>query len=79
MTIDGGELARVGTTTSGGTNWYNDGFGWSGSSGAGVWRLAQHPLAGAAGHRYVRFVFAFRSDGSGDGEGFGVDDVQVTP
>ncbi|MCB9631374.1 MAG: immune inhibitor A [Sandaracinus sp.] len=87
MSVDGGAFERLGSRTSGGTNWYNstcinamycgsylNAQGWSGTRG--TWFVAQHPLAGAAGHS-VRLRMVFRSDGSVVYEGFAFDDVEV--
>jgi len=76
-----GGWVKLGSAGSG-TNWYNDTYDdvWNGSSGtAGAWRTASHPLADTAGQRLVRIRFAFSSDGSITNEGFGVDDVRITP
>ncbi|MBX3268694.1 MAG: hypothetical protein KF729_00445 [Sandaracinaceae bacterium] len=79
VSIDGADFVTVGTPTSGGTNWYAMARGWSGSSGAGQWMAAQHPLMGAAGHGAVRVRVLFHSDGSAGGEGFGIDDLALVP
>jgi hypothetical protein len=76
-----GGWVRLGSASSG-TNWYNDTFDdwWNGTSGsAGAWRTASHPLVGAAGQRLVRIRFVFSSDVSDQREGFGVDDLAITP
>ncbi len=65
-----------------GTNWYNDGSNnwWDGTSGAAnAWRTASHPMTGVAGRRSVRIRFVFSTDGSGVRDGFGVDDIAITP
>ncbi len=78
---DGGATwTKLGTSTSGLINWYNDAGNdwWDGNSGAaGVWRLAAHELTGLAGESSVRIRFAFDSDGSAVREGFGVDNVAI--
>lgn len=79
VSIDGGDFVRIGGTMSGGTNWYASSNGWSGSSGAGLWQVAQHPLTDTHGHGAVRVRILFHSDGSAFGEGFGVDDLALTP
>jgi hypothetical protein len=79
VSIDGEPFQRLGSSTSGGTNWYGSSSGWAGSSGGGAWALAQHPLTGTRGHAAVRIQFHFHSDGSGEGEGFGLDDLGVLP
>lgn len=63
-----------------GTNWYNDTTNewWDGVSGA-AWRMASHPLTGTAGEAAVRIRHRFDSDGSLTEEGFGIDDVSITP
>jgi cysteine-rich repeat protein len=76
-----GQWVRLGEAGTG-TNWYNDAFDdfWNGTSGAaGAWRTASHPLSGVAGASYVRVRHVFSSDGSVQREGFGVDDVAITP
>ncbi|MAC25064.1 MAG: hypothetical protein CMN29_28555 [Sandaracinus sp.] len=82
ISVDGGatweKLGAFGT----GTNWYNDVLGdfWDGVSGAsGEWRRASHPLVGAAGAGLARIRFVMESNGSTNEEGFGLDDVIITP
>lgn len=80
VSVDGGAFRAVGSTSSGGSNWYNNAsYGWTGSSGAGAWRDAQHVLTGTMGGRAVRVRVVFRSDGSQTYEGFGIDDLQIIP
>ncbi|MCB9598091.1 MAG: hypothetical protein H6719_35585 [Sandaracinaceae bacterium] len=79
VSIDGGDFVTVGGTMSGGTGWYGMASGWSGSSGAGLWQVAQHPLTNAHGHAAVRARIAFHSDTSAQGEGFGIDDLALIP
>ncbi|MFK7986661.1 MAG: hypothetical protein AB8I08_11605 [Sandaracinaceae bacterium] len=77
MSIDGGDFRVLGSVATG-ENWHG-GSGWSGSSGAGVWQQSSHVMTGVAGHRYVRYRFFLRSDGSVTREGFGLDDFRVSP
>ncbi len=79
-TDGGGSWTKLGTSTSGISNWYNDGGNdwWDGTSGnAGEWRTAAHVLTGLAGEDSVRIRFAFSSDGSATEDGFGVDNLFV--
>ncbi|MCS7037384.1 MAG: fibronectin type III domain-containing protein [Saprospiraceae bacterium] len=48
---------------------------WSGDSEG--WRLARHPLTGAAGHSQVRLRFVFQSDLVLAREGVGIDAVRI--
>ena len=77
-----GEWRRLGGAGTG-VNWYNDaGFGWGGTSGsAGTWRTASHTLDGTAGAGLVRVRHVMEAGGffSPLVEGFGVDDVTITP
>lgn len=81
MSIDGGPFERVGSRMSGGTNWYNStrsspsAEGWAGSA-VPVWRVAQHPLVGAAGHT-IQLRIRFSSDDSFVYEGFAFDNIFV--
>ncbi len=70
---------KLGSTTTGGINWYNDATDqrWEGSVSS--WALAVHPLLGSAGRSWVRFRFVMKSDGSRQEEGIGIDQVQVVP
>lgn len=80
MSIDGGSFSRVGSSSSAdGVNWYTSYDGWDGSSGAGAWQTASHPLRNAAGHQAVRIRIRFHSDGSREFDGFGIDDLAITP
>ncbi len=79
VSIDGADFVRLGSSSSGGTNWYASSNGWAGSSGAGLWQVAQHPLTDTRGHGAVRVRILFHSDGSAFGEGFGVDDLALIP
>jgi hypothetical protein len=67
-----------GATTA--SSWYNDSANgwWDGSSG-GAWQTARHPVTGGAGQARVRIRFVMRSDGSVTREGFGIDDLTLTP
>lgn len=77
-TNDGATWTRLGTSTSGYSNWYNDaGNNWWEASSNG-WVIASHPLAAYAGMANVRFRIAFSSDGSVNGyDGIGVDDFMI--
>ncbi|MBW8048910.1 MAG: PKD domain-containing protein [Cytophagales bacterium] len=78
-TDDGSTWTKLGTTTSGGTNWYNA-FGdvWDGNSGApDTWRTAQHELTGLAGQDSIRIRFIMSSGAFFQDEGFGVDSVEI--
>lgn len=79
MSIDGDRFRQVGSTRSGGTNWYDAFDGWTGSSGMGAWRTAEHPLEGAAGHQAVRIRIRFVSDADASFDGFAVDDLGILP
>ena len=80
VSVDGGSYRTIGSTSSGGTNWYNSSrWGWTGASGGGTWGLAQHALDRTMGHAAVRVRFRFVSDGNTHFEGFGIDDVQIIP
>jgi hypothetical protein len=66
--------------TGGGTNWYSTPSYWSGTSGtAGVWRTATHPLTGAGGRSGVRIRHVLMTGASSTADGFGVDDIAITP
>lgn len=80
VSVDGAPFRTVGNTSSGGTNWYDDTrYGWTGTSGMGEWRNAQHALTDTWGRGAVRVRVFFRSDGSAAFEGFGIDDLQIIP
>jgi hypothetical protein len=77
--IDGGQTwAKVGTSGTG-QNWYNDGGNqwWDGTGGFTGWVTAYNTLTGVAGQSNVRIRFVFSSDGSIQGEGIGVDDINI--
>ncbi|NNM16604.1 MAG: hypothetical protein HKO56_08100, partial [Bacteroidia bacterium] len=85
--INGGtSWQTVGSTASGGTNWYNDNTitglgafgsnGWSGNFPTYV--TASHDVSSLVGNSDVRFRVFFGSDGSVNGfTGFAFDDFQV--
>ncbi|MFH1320321.1 MAG: GEVED domain-containing protein [Bacteroidota bacterium] len=79
---DGGTTwTKLGTASSGGTNWYNDVANnwWTGNSGtSGVWRTAGHKLSGLAGEPEVIIRFVFSADYTVTDEGFGVDDIYIS-
>jgi len=65
-----------------GQNWYDDAFNneWDGTgstSGGTEWRTAEHLLDGASGESSVKLRIFFSSDGSGQNEGFGFDDISI--
>ncbi|HRF38965.1 MAG TPA: T9SS type A sorting domain-containing protein, partial [Saprospiraceae bacterium] len=77
--IDGGQTwAKVGTSGTG-QNWYNDDGNqwWDGTGGFTGWVTAYNTLTGVAGQSNVRIRFVFSSDGSIQGEGIGVDDINI--
>lgn len=81
MSLDGGEeWTKVGATGTG-VNWYNDGFGdyWNGDGGFAGWVTAVNLLEGSAGESDVKVRFVFQSDFSVVDEGFGIDDVFISP
>lgn len=82
VSTDGGATWNKLGTASSGTNWYDDGLldWWNGTSGPpGIWRMAMHPMTGTAGASSVRFRFVMFSDGGVEADGFGVDDVTLSP
>ena len=81
LSTTSGTWTRLGAAGEG-TNWYSDSFNdsWNGSSGAtGAWETAIHVLDGAAGSPIVRIRHVMTSDFLFGDEGFGVDDVRITP
>ncbi len=80
VSVDGGSFRTIGGTSSGGTGWYNSSrYGWSGSSGAGAWGTARHPLTNTAGRAAVRVRIHFSADATTQFEGFGIDDLEINP
>ncbi|MEM9071541.1 MAG: fibrinogen-like YCDxxxxGGGW domain-containing protein [Myxococcota bacterium] len=82
ITTDGGITWEKLGTFGEGTNWYNDILGdfWDGVSGAsGEWRRASITMSGTAGVELVRLRFVLNSNATTNEEGFGVDDVIITP
>ena len=80
MSRDGGTTWNKVGASGQGINWYSNATSqwWAGTSGApGVWRPAAIRLTGAAGNASVRLRFVLSSDGSGNREGFGVDDIRL--
>ncbi|MBL4706933.1 MAG: immune inhibitor A, partial [Flavobacteriales bacterium] len=78
VSTDGGaSWNKLGTSTSGISNWYNDGGNnwWDGSSSG--WRVAAHTLTGLAGQANVKIRFNISTDGSVSREGFAVDNIIV--
>jgi len=71
-----------------GTNWYNnenehganfDLDWWDGNTQDSTeWVMSEHLLDSTAGFSDVIIRFVFNSDGSGLGEGFGIDDISLT-
>ena len=81
VSIHGGETwTKVGTSGTG-VNWYNDEFNewWDGTGGFDGWVAALNTLEGTAGEEDVRIRFVFSTDFSVVREGFGVDDVFISP
>lgn len=77
-TDGGGSWIKVGSSTTGGTNWYNDSSNdcWNGSSGSpGQWQTASHPLDEVAGRSNVLIRFVMHSNSDTTEEGFGVDNI----
>lgn len=58
--------------TNGNLDWWDASFG-----GADQWTIATHLLDGAAGESSVKVRVFFHSDGSGTGEGFAFDDIEI--
>lgn len=80
VSVDGSSFRTVGSTSSGGTGWYNSSrYGWTGSSGAGTWGEARHVMSNVAGHRAVRVRVHLTADGSSQFEGFGIDNFAILP
>lgn len=91
--IDGGATWQKVGAFGDPNNWYTDntinglsaalepsGEGWTGTgtnNGSKEWVTAKHDLTGLGGLPSVKLRFAFGSDGSVTGEGFGFDDVTV--
>ncbi len=82
LSTDGGATWTKLGASGQGTSWYNDATeqAWSGASGAaGAWETASHVLTGAAGNAQVRIRYVLSTNASMVAEGFGVDDVSITP
>lgn len=81
VSIDGGDnytkLGEAGT----GLNWYNDEENqwWDGTGGFDGWVSAVNTLTGTAGISNVRVRFVMSSDFSNQQDGFGIDDVFISP
>ncbi len=87
-TTDGTTWNTIGSMSSGGTNWYNDGTigglnwadseqdGWTGT-GSTAWATATHDVFALAGESSVIFRIAFGSDGSSNDDGFAFDDFMI--
>jgi hypothetical protein len=76
--IDGGSTwTRLGNTTSGYSNWYNDGGNNWWDNDNQTWTSTSHPLAILAGESLVRFRIALSSDGSVQDDGVGIDDFGI--
>jgi PKD repeat protein len=85
--IDGGATwFRVGSVNDlAAWNWYDQnnisaqpgdqGQGWSGTDNQ--WRASKNQLSALAGRPSVRLRFAFRADGQGVADGFGVDAIRI--
>lgn len=80
VSVDGSSYRTVGSTSSGGVNWYDSSrHGFTGSSGAGSWTQSSHPLTNTAGHGAVRVRFHLVTDYNTQNEGFAFDDLRITP
>ncbi|MBK9250264.1 MAG: fibronectin type III domain-containing protein [Ignavibacteria bacterium] len=87
ISIDGGAWTQVGSSSSGGSGWYQPWY--DGNTGNtydvwggyyyynGGWEYAEHILSGAAGSNNVRLRFVMQSDGYVEYEGVGIDDIQI--
>ena len=82
ISTDAGQTwSKLGSNTSGTTNWYNDAFSqwWDGDHDNGQdWITAEHVLTGLAGESSVKIRWRFDSDGSITREGVGFDDVTIS-
>ncbi len=87
VSTDGGTTwSTLGSTSSGGTYWYNGtssiGACWRGAYGPGgtqTWKVVSHTLTGTAGKSQVRVRFRFYSDSSVPYAGVGFDFVKIMP
>lgn len=82
VSTDAGQTwSKLGSNTSGTTNWYNDAFSqwWDGDHDNGQdWITAEHVLTGLAGESSVKIRWRFDSDGSVTREGVGFDDITIS-
>lgn len=86
ISVDGGENWTKIEAADEARNWYNDaanewwdGNGQEDSSLPSDWLTASNTLVGAAGAEDARIRFVFSSDFSTNQEGFGIDNVFVSP
>lgn len=77
LSTDGGSTwTTLGTTASGGTNWYTHSSNrWNGAQTA--WTTCSHIMTGMAGKSNVRVRFRFTSDGSVTQIGVGLDAIRI--
>ncbi|MEL6924037.1 MAG: hypothetical protein AAFO94_08315, partial [Bacteroidota bacterium] len=81
ISTDGEETWEKLGTGETGINWYNDTDQqvWEGDGGFDGWVVAQHIIKGVIGNSEVRLRLVFQSNGTVTGEGFGFDNVIMTP
>ncbi len=70
---------KLGSSTSGGINWYDDATDQRWEADSSGWRQAGHPLLGSAGQGWVRFRFVLKSGSFGEDEGVGIDQLALIP
>ncbi len=77
LSTDGGTTwTTLGTTTSGGTNWYGHSSNrWNGAQT--TWTSCSHVMTSMAGKSNVRVRFRFTSDGSVQQVGVGLDAIRI--
>jgi hypothetical protein len=77
LSTDGGSTwTTLGTTASGGTNWYTHSSNrWNGAQT--TWTSCSHVMTGMAGKANVRMRFRFTSDGSVQQVGVGIDAIRI--
>lgn len=78
VSVDGGDTwTKLGTSTSGLMNWYNDAANNWFDSNQTTWDTSAHVLTGFSGIAKARLRFVFSSDVSSVEEGWGVDDIMI--
>lgn len=75
--LDETTWTKLGTNSSGGTNWYNDASNWW-DIDVTTWTTTSHDISTLAGNSGVKFRFVFSSDNSTMKEGIGIDDFSIT-